>query len=60
MLDKQSDLTKVQYSGAPIKAEWSVQGVSRSLKGVKYLVTIRKRSQVLDFTGVTPRFRIVT
>ena len=24
------------------------------------LVTIRKRSQVLDFTGVTPRFRIVT
>ena len=23
-------------------------------------VTIRKRSQVLDFTGVTPRFRIVT
>ena len=25
-----------------------------------FLVTIRKRSQVLDFTGVTPRFRIVT
>ena len=24
------------------------------------LATIRKRSQVLDFTGVTPRFRIVT
>ena len=24
------------------------------------LVTIRKRSQVLDFTGFTPRFRIVT
>ena len=23
-------------------------------------VTIRKRSQVLDFTGVTPRFRIIT
>ena len=27
---------------------------------VTILVTIRKRSQVLDFTGVPPRFRIVT
>ena len=26
----------------------------------RVLVTIRKRSQVLDFTGVPPRFRIVT
>ena len=36
------------------------RAANKAREHLRAIVTIRKRSQVLDFTGVTPRFRIVT
>ena len=59
--------TAVERVNARLKLYWgaddgNVVGARRfhAMVGVVMLVTIRKHSQVLDFTGVTPRFRIVT
>ena len=41
-----------------IKAALSIQ--NEYLRSMALKVTIRKRSQVLEFTGVTPHFRIIT
>ena len=44
----------------PVRAAMVADPCEYTWSSHRCYVTIRKRSQVLDFTGVTPRFRIVT